>query len=107
MRNVIIGLTIVFLLIAGFWYFLGSSSQMDSVNEIGHKNMSEMGNMDLDSGMEFVICPVMGTKMDPAKAYGKTEYKGKTYYFCCAACPELFKKDPEKYIKKYEESQVK
>jgi Cu+-exporting ATPase len=28
------------------------------------------------------------------------EYKGKTYYFCCAGCKEKFEKDPEKYTKK-------
>jgi YHS domain-containing protein len=49
---------------------------------------------------EEVICPVMGTKMKKSKAYSSTEYKGKMYYFCCAGCPEMFKKDPEKYINK-------
>ena len=28
-----------------------------------------------------------------------TEYKGKTIGFCCEDCIELFKKDPEKYMK--------
>jgi YHS domain-containing protein len=46
-----------------------------------------------------VICPVTGTKITPATAYDKIVYKGKTYYFCCAGCKPLFKKNPEKYIK--------
>ncbi|HDQ25721.1 MAG TPA: YHS domain-containing protein [bacterium] len=41
----------------------------------------------------------MGVKMKKSKAHSSWEYKGKTYYFCCAGCPEAFKKDPEKYIK--------
>lgn len=49
---------------------------------------------------EEVICPVMGTKIKKSKAYSSMEYKGKMYYFCCAGCPEKFKKDPEKYINK-------
>lgn len=48
------------------------------------------------------VCPVMGTKIpDVSKALGgKSVYKGKTYYFCCAGCKPLFDKNPEKYIKK-------
>jgi YHS domain-containing protein len=46
------------------------------------------------------VCPVMGTKIpDVTKAAGKTVYKGKTYYFCCAGCKPAFDKNPEKYIK--------
>ncbi|MBI5400453.1 YHS domain-containing protein [Candidatus Saganbacteria bacterium] len=47
-----------------------------------------------------VRCPVTGDKVNPATAMLKTVYKGKTYYFCCPGCPEQFKKNPEKYIKK-------
>ena len=48
------------------------------------------------------ICPVTGEKI-PANSNITYEYKGKIYHFCCAGCPEEFKKDPEKYIKKIEE----
>lgn len=27
------------------------------------------------------------------------DYKGNRYFFCCAGCPEAFKKDPAKYAK--------
>lgn len=47
------------------------------------------------------ICPIMGTKIpDISKAVGKSVYKGKTYYFCCAGCKPMFDKNPEKYIHK-------
>jgi YHS domain-containing protein len=94
MRNLLIGLVIVLLVVGGLWYFMGRPSQKDSMQEM------KMERMDSEAGKKLVECPVMGMKIDPEKAYGKTEYEGKTYYFCCAACPELFKKDPEKYIKK-------
>ena len=45
------------------------------------------------------VCPVMkNTIPDITKAVGKSVYKGKTYYFCCAGCKPLFDKNPEKYI---------
>jgi len=46
------------------------------------------------------ICPVTGEKVDGKTTY---EYQGKIYNFCCPACIDEFKKDPEKYIKKVEE----
>ena len=48
------------------------------------------------------ICPITGEKI-PENSNITYEYKGKIYHFCCAGCPEEFKKDPEKYIKKVEE----
>lgn len=50
------------------------------------------------------ICPVSGEKIDE-KTKAAYEYKGKIYNFCCPACIDEFKKDPEKYIKKIEEQE--
>ena len=44
-------------------------------------------------------CPVMGNPIDKTIF---TEYKGQKVYFCCAACVETFKKEPEKYLPKLE-----
>jgi len=43
--------------------------------------------------------PVCGMRVDPEKAPAKSEYKGKTYYFCAPGCKAAFEKDPEKYLK--------
>jgi len=48
------------------------------------------------------ICPVTGEEIDE-KYKATYEYKGKIYNFCCENCVEVFKKDPQKYIKKTEE----
>jgi YHS domain-containing protein len=48
-------------------------------------------------------CPVMGWDIDKSRF---VDYKGNRVYFCCASCPEEFKKDPEKYIKKLKDSGV-
>ena len=46
-----------------------------------------------------VVCPVLGTKFKVSKVTQASDYKDKTYYFCCAACPAEFKKNPDKYAK--------
>ncbi len=42
-----------------------------------------------------VVCGMM---VDPKSAAGKSEYKGKTYYFCSKGCKASFDKEPDKYI---------
>jgi YHS domain-containing protein len=43
--------------------------------------------------------PVCGMEVNEKTAKYKTEYLGKTYYFCCSICKEKFEKNPNKYIK--------
>jgi len=47
----------------------------------------------------MAIDPVCGMEVDPTTAKYKTEYKGKTYYFCSAHCKKVFEDNPEKYLK--------
>jgi P-type Cu+ transporter len=42
--------------------------------------------------------PVCGMKVDPAKPAGKTDYQGRTYYFCSQHCLKSFRADPAKYL---------
>ena len=44
--------------------------------------------------------PVCGMTVEEGKEGGKSEYKGKTYYFCGPGCKRDFDRDPEKYIGK-------
>lgn len=46
------------------------------------------------------IDPVCGMSVDPRTAAGKSEYKGKTYYFCAPGCKQTFDKDPERFVSK-------
>jgi YHS domain-containing protein len=41
---------------------------------------------------------VCGMDVDPKTAAAKSEYKGKTYYFCSPGCKKEFDLNPEKYI---------
>lgn len=43
--------------------------------------------------------PVCGMEIDSSNAE-KTEYKGKTYYFCSESCKNKFLQDPEKFVHK-------
>lgn len=46
----------------------------------------------------MAIDPVCGMEVEEKSAAGKSEYKGKTYYFCAPGCKSAFDKDPEKYL---------
>ncbi len=46
----------------------------------------------------MVIDPVCRMKVDPAKAAGKADYLGTTYYFCSERCLGAFKADPDRYV---------
>ena len=41
--------------------------------------------------------PVCGMTVDPAKAAGSADYRGKKYFFCSKHCVSRFRADPEKY----------
>lgn len=43
-----------------------------------------------------VVC---GMQVDPAKAAGSSEYKGKTYYFCSTDCKAQFDANPGQYVR--------
>jgi YHS domain-containing protein len=46
----------------------------------------------------MVIDPVCKMQIDEKKAAGKSEYKGKTYYFCAAVCKRKFDDNPQQYV---------
>src|SRR5436190_8313083 len=46
----------------------------------------------------MAVDPVCGMIVDPAKAAGQFDHKGKTYYFCSKGCAAKFAADPEKYL---------
>jgi len=43
--------------------------------------------------------PVCNMNVDEKTAKLKSEYNGKTYYFCAPSCKSTFDKNPEKYVK--------
>jgi len=47
---------------------------------------------------ETTKCLVSGEAFTVTEGSPKVEYKGKTYYFCCAGCDNKFKQNPAKYL---------
>lgn len=47
----------------------------------------------------MAVDPVCKMQVNEKTAKLKSEYKGKTYYFCAPSCKQQFDKSPEKYIK--------
>ena len=43
--------------------------------------------------------PVCGMTVDEATAKYKSEYEGKTYYFCNGRCLTAFEKAPARFVK--------
>ncbi|HLN88519.1 MAG TPA: YHS domain-containing protein [Candidatus Binatia bacterium] len=43
--------------------------------------------------------PVCGMMVDEKKGKFKSDYNGKTYYFCAPGCKTTFDKNPTKYAK--------
>ncbi|TEU17995.1 MAG: YHS domain-containing protein [Anaerolineales bacterium] len=48
---------------------------------------------------------VCGMEVDPETAPAKSEYEGKTYYFCARGCKVAFDRDPEKYLEAAEKDE--
>jgi xanthine dehydrogenase accessory factor len=42
--------------------------------------------------------PICGMTVEKSKAKYKTEFQGKTFYFCCAGCKQKFEQSPERYV---------
>lgn len=51
----------------------------------------------------MAIDPICKMEVDEKTAQFKSEYKGKTYYFCAPGCKKAFNENPEKYLKKPKE----
>jgi P-type Cu+ transporter len=45
------------------------------------------------------VDPVCGMGVEPARAAGKHEYAGTTYYFCSQHCLSKFRENPERFVK--------
>ena len=69
---------------------------------VGGSHDHHGGDMEesIASATSEITCPVWGTLIsEPRMASGMSEYKGKTYYFCCPECKGKFSRDPERYAK--------
>jgi YHS domain-containing protein len=47
--------------------------------------------------------PVCGMSVDEKTAKYKSEYMGKTYYFCNQSCKAIFDKNPQRFTEEHSE----
>lgn len=47
----------------------------------------------------MAVDPVCHMNVDEKSTKFKSEYGGKTYYFCALGCKKVFDGNPEKYVK--------
>ena len=45
----------------------------------------------------MAVDPVCKMDVDQRQAAGKSEYEGKTYYFCSPGCKKTFDQEPARY----------
>jgi len=67
------------------------------------KKLEDMGITIERTPQRQTRCPVMGGEINKEVFY---DYKGKRIYFCCPGCIKKFKENPEKYMKKLEDTGV-
>ncbi len=49
--------------------------------------------------IKMVLDVVCKMEVDEKTSKYKSEYKGKTYYFCAPMCKQKFDRSPDKYLK--------
>jgi len=60
-----------------------------------HRNRERFGG-----GQGYAIDPVCGMQVETASAPARTEYNGRTIYFCADRCRERFEADPERFARR-------
>jgi P-type Cu+ transporter len=45
--------------------------------------------------------PVCGTNVNTKTAAGRTEYQGRTFFFCASKCKETFDLDPQQHLGRF------
>ena len=101
------------MVVIGIVFGLGVAAYAQEHSGDHHIMQSSMDNQkqDIDSAASEKavnvgnkICPVSGEKVGQGGMEAVTyEYEGKIYNFCCSACIEEFRNNPEKYVQIVEE----
>ena len=74
--------------------FFGGETKKEETVKMKPAAMKEHGKEVLKMAKD----PVCGMEVDEKTAPAKSEYMGKTYYFCAPGCKKAFDENPDKYI---------
>ncbi len=73
--------------------FGGKAEKVENMN----MESTRMKEHDPMAGVSEVMDPVCGMQVDPKTAPARSEYMGKSVYFCSPACKKRFDANPAKY----------
>jgi Cu+-exporting ATPase len=59
----------------------------------------------MEVNTSMLIDPVCGMNVDEKTAVLKSEYMGKTYYFCNQSCKAVFDKNPTKFADEHSDQE--
>ncbi len=65
--------------------------------KMGGHRMMDKGSQTADRGPQMATDPVCGMSVDPATARWKSEYQGRTIFFCNPSCKAKFDANPQQY----------
>jgi len=68
--------------------------------EIVQKGHTSSPAVERASKIAEEIDPVCGMMVDPARATQRSEYQGRTIFFCCAGCKRKFDQDPGTFLER-------
>ncbi len=102
MKVVLVAMIVVFG-VNGISFAMSCCDDAGSKNDSGQAYAQDAGKVSKAIDVGNKVCPVRGEKIDESSK-ATYEYKGKIYNFCCPMCIPEFKKDPEKYSAKAEQS---
>lgn len=74
---------------------LGREAKKEETMKMEQAAMQERGKEVIKMAKD----PVCGMEVNEKTAPAKSEYMGKTYYFCAPGCKKAFDENPSKYIK--------
>lgn len=72
-------------------------AEMIQVNRSAKEKLKVQASLPVIAAQEAKD-PICGMAVDIAKAKHKSEFRGSTFYFCCAGCKQKFDKQPGQYI---------
>ena len=74
-------------------------SILAEIVQLSRKQAVEQNDIDTSQeAKEEARDPICGMTVDVGKAKYKSEFDGKSFYFCCGGCKQAFDKQPDKYV---------
>ncbi|MFP4170126.1 MAG: heavy metal translocating P-type ATPase [Methanomassiliicoccales archaeon] len=71
---------------------------MSSVSVVSNAALLKRYTPEIKRGRSGTIDPVCGMEVDRRTCEWRSEYEGRSYYFCAPGCKESFDREPQRYV---------